>query len=39
MGIVRDIADRVIILKKGELVFDGAPEKGIAFHDEIDLSL
>ena len=33
MGIVKDIADRVIVLKKGELVFDGNPEEGIAFYD------
>ncbi len=35
MGIVKDVADRVIILKKGELVFDGGPEEGIAFYDEM----
>jgi len=35
MGIVRDVADRVIVLKKGELVFDGDPEEGIAFYDEM----
>ena len=35
MGIVKDVADRVIILKKGELVFDGDPEEGIAFYDEM----
>ncbi len=35
MGIVKDVADRVIILKKGELVFDGGAEEGIAFYDEM----
>ncbi len=35
MGLVRDIADRVIVLKKGELVFDGSPEEGIAFYNEM----
>ena len=35
MGIVRDVADRVIILKKGELVFDGDPEDGIDFYNEM----
>jgi len=35
MGIVRDVADRVIVLKKGELVFDGGSEEGIAFYDEM----
>ena len=35
MSIVKDVADRVIILKKGELVFDGGPEEGIAFYDEM----
>ena len=35
MSIVKDIADRVIVLKKGELVFDGNPEDGIAFYNEI----
>ena len=35
MEIVRDVADRVIVLKKGELVFDGEPEEGITFHDDM----
>ncbi len=35
MGIVKDIADRVIVLKKGELVFDGDPEDGIKFYNEM----
>ncbi len=35
MGIVKDIANRVIVLKKGELVFDGSPEDGIAFYEEM----
>ena len=35
MGIVKDIADRVIVLKKGELVFDGSPQDGIAFYNEM----
>jgi len=35
MGIVKDIADRVIVLKKGELVFDGDPEEGIKFYNEM----
>ena len=35
MEIVRDVSDRVIILKKGELVFDGDPKEGIAFYDEM----
>ena len=35
MGIVKDVADRVIVLKKGELVFDGNAEEGIAFYNEM----
>jgi len=35
MGIVKDIADRVIVLKKGELVFDGTPEDGILFYNTL----
>ncbi len=35
MGIVKDIANRVIVLKKGELVFDGNPDDGIAFYNEM----
>lgn len=32
MGIVRDIADRVIVLNKGEKVFDGGVDEGIEFY-------
>jgi len=35
MGIVKDIADRVIVLKKGELVFNGNTEDGIKFYNEM----
>ncbi len=35
MGIVRDIADRVIVLKKGEMVFNGDTEGGISFYNEM----
>jgi len=35
MAIVKDIADRVIVLKKGELVFDGDPLDGIEFYEEM----
>ena len=35
MGIVKDIADRVIVLKKGELVFEGNAEEGIKFYSEM----
>ena len=35
MGIVKDIADRVIILKKGELVFEGEPEEGIEYYNQM----
>jgi ABC-type polysaccharide/polyol phosphate transport system ATPase subunit len=35
MGIVKDVADRVVVLKKGKLVFDGNPEEGITFYDEM----
>ncbi len=35
MGIVRDIADRVIVLKKGEMVFDGDPQSGINFYNQM----
>ena len=35
MGIVKDIADRVIVLKKGELVFDGEPDEGIIFYNDM----
>jgi lipopolysaccharide transport system ATP-binding protein len=32
MSIVKDVADRVIVLKKGEIVFDGAVKEGIDFY-------
>ena len=35
MGIVHDIADRVIVLKRGELIFDGDTEKGIDFYNKM----
>ena len=35
MEIVQDIADRVIILKKVELVFEGHTEDGIVYYEEI----
>ena len=35
MNIVRDIADRVIVLEKGKLVFDGETKKGIAFYENM----
>lgn len=35
MGIVKDVADRVIVLKKGEKVFDGNTKEGIAFYESI----
>ena len=35
MGIVKDVADRVIVLKKGELVFEGNAEEGIAFYNDM----
>jgi len=33
MNIVKDVADRVIVLKKGEKVFDGNVSKGIEFYN------
>lgn len=33
MGVVADIADRVIVLKKGEIVFNGNTEEGITFYN------
>ena len=39
MGIVRDVADRVIILKKGELVFDGSPDDETEIETRIELNL
>lgn len=35
MSIVRDIADRVIILNKGEKVFDGNVTEGISYYEEL----
>jgi len=35
MGIVKDVADKVIVLEKGELVFEGDPGKGIAYYNEM----
>ena len=35
MDIVKDVADRVIVLNKGELVFEGNPEDGIDFYNEM----
>ena len=36
MGIVKDIADRVIVLRKGELVFEGDPLEGIEFYENMN---
>lgn len=35
MGIVKDVAERVIVLQKGKLVFDGEVEDGIKFYQNI----
>ncbi len=35
MSIVKEIADRVIVLEKGELVFDGEPKKGVVFYENM----
>jgi len=35
MGVVKEVADKVIVLKKGELVFEGNTEDGIAFYEEM----
>lgn len=35
MGIVRDVADRVIVLQQGKKVFEGNAEDGIAFYNEM----
>ncbi len=35
MGIVKDVADRVIVLQQGQKVFDGNSKEGIAFYDSI----
>jgi ABC-type polysaccharide/polyol phosphate transport system ATPase subunit len=34
LQIVKEIADRVIVLKKGEIVFDGLPDAGVEFYNE-----
>lgn len=35
MSIVEEVADRVIALEKGKLVFDGSPKDGIKFYNEM----
>ena len=35
MGIVKDVADRVVVLQKGKLVFDGLPDDGITFYNNM----
>ena len=35
MGIVKDVADRVIVLQKGQKVFDGNVEDGIKYYNEM----
>lgn len=35
MGIVKDVANRVVVLQKGHVVFDGETEEGIAFYNGI----
>jgi ABC-type polysaccharide/polyol phosphate transport system ATPase subunit len=35
MDVVKEVADKVIVLKKGELVFEGNTEDGIAFYEEM----
>lgn len=35
MGIVKDIADRVIVLQKGKKVFEGSPTEGIQFYTKM----
>jgi len=35
MGIVKDVADRVIILQKGQKVFDGNVKDGIAYYNNM----
>lgn len=35
MGIVKDVADRVIILKKGQKVFDGSTKEGITYYENM----
>jgi lipopolysaccharide transport system ATP-binding protein len=35
MSIVKDVADRVIVLKKGEKVFDGDVTDGISYYNEL----
>ena len=35
MSIVKEVADRVIILNKGKLVFDGNPQKGLEYYEKM----
>ena len=35
MGMVKDVADRVIVFEKAKLVFDGRPEEGIDFYNDM----
>jgi ABC-type polysaccharide/polyol phosphate transport system ATPase subunit len=35
MNIVKEMADRVIVLKKGEKVFDGNTAEGIDFYNTL----
>jgi ABC-type polysaccharide/polyol phosphate transport system ATPase subunit len=35
MNIVKEMADRVIVLKKGEKVFDGDVADGIKYYNEL----
>ena len=35
MSIVKDVANRVVVLQKGHVVFDGDTEEGISFYNEI----
>lgn len=35
MPIVRQVADRVVILKKGEIVYDGGVDEGIKYYNEM----
>ena len=35
MSIVKDVADRVIVLQKGQIVFDGDPLAGIEFYNNL----
>ena len=35
MSIVKDVANRVVVLQKGRVVFDGSTKDGIAFYNDI----